>query len=69
MSFIISPGELSLVELRKLYRQETKISLNRAAWDVVRKSRKVVDDIIEEGQTVYGINTGFGLLAHRARSK
>ena len=64
MSFIISPGELSLAELRKLYRQETKISLNRAAWDVVRKSRKVVDDIIEEGQTVYGINTGFGLLAH-----
>lgn len=64
MSFIISPRELSLAELRKIYRQETKISLNRAAWDVVRKSRKVVDDIIEEGQTVYGINTGFGLLAH-----
>ncbi len=64
MNFIINPGKMSLVELRKIYRQETKISLNRDAWDLVRKSRKVVDDIIEEGQTVYGINTGFGLLAH-----
>jgi histidine ammonia-lyase len=64
MTFIINPGKMTLAELRKLYRNDAKVALNENAWDAVRASRKVVDTIIEEGQTVYGINTGFGLLAN-----
>jgi len=64
MKFLINPGHMTLPELREIYRNEVKISLNEKAWDDIRASRKVVDTIIEEGQTVYGINTGFGLLAN-----
>ena len=39
---------------------KTQISLSEEAWEAVRKSRAVVDQIIAEGRTVYGINTGFG---------
>ncbi|MDG1708173.1 MAG: aromatic amino acid lyase, partial [Emcibacteraceae bacterium] len=63
MNFQVNPGQMTLKELRKVYRNETTLTLNDDAWDVVRASRKVVDNITEEGRTVYGINTGFGLLA------
>lgn len=63
MTFQINPGKMILSELRKLYRNEARLTLNAQAWDVVRTSRKVVDTITDEGRTVYGINTGFGLLA------
>jgi len=29
----------------------------------IERSRKVIERIIREGQTVYGVNTGFGKLA------
>ncbi|MCL4163585.1 UNVERIFIED_CONTAM: hypothetical protein GTU68_004475, partial [Idotea baltica] len=64
MTFLINPSQMTLLELRAIYRTETKISLNEKAWDIIHASRKVVDTIIDEGQTVYGINTGFGLLAN-----
>ena len=63
MSFQINPGEMTLRELRLLYRERAEITLNNDAWGIIRQSRKVVDKITDEGQTVYGINTGFGLLA------
>lgn len=63
MTFTINPGRMTLFEIRTIYRNEQKISLESGAWDLVRQSRKIVDTIIEEGRTVYGINTGFGLLA------
>jgi len=39
---------------------KTQLSLSEDAWIAVRKSRAVVDTIVAEGRTVYGINTGFG---------
>ena len=63
MTFQINPGQLTLSELRKIYRAEATLSLNNDAWEIVRQSRKVVDQITDDGRNVYGINTGFGLLA------
>ncbi|PCI32066.1 MAG: histidine ammonia-lyase [Alphaproteobacteria bacterium] len=61
--FTLHPREISLSDLRKVYRQSFEISLDEAAFPVIERSRKVVEDIIAEGRTAYGINTGFGLLA------
>ncbi|GKT24487.1 Histidine ammonia-lyase, partial [Aduncisulcus paluster] len=36
------------------------IALTEDAWKRVEKSRAVIDRIVEEKRTVYGINTGFG---------
>ena len=32
-------------------------------WNLIKASRKVVNDIIDEKQCIYGINTGFGKFA------
>ncbi len=42
------------------YGYPNKVKISAAAWDNVRSARSVVDEIVQSGQTVYGINTGFG---------
>ncbi|MGR2767202.1 histidine ammonia-lyase [Photobacterium ganghwense] len=60
----IQPGKLSLKELRKISRQRMTLSLANYAYDDMLTSAQVVDNIIKEDKVVYGINTGFGLLAN-----
>jgi histidine ammonia-lyase len=40
-----------------------EVALARGARERIERSRRVVEQIIERGETVYGINTGFGALA------
>ncbi len=61
--FTIHPAEMSLADLRKIYRGAYELRLDESALPEIERSRKIVEDIIADGQTVYGINTGFGLLA------
>ena len=61
--FTITPGKMTLADLRQVYRSSVNIALGSDAFVAIEKSRKVVEDIISEGRTAYGINTGFGLLA------
>ena len=59
----IHPGEMSLADLRALYRNPYQLALDSAALPAIERSRSIVEDIIAGGRTAYGINTGFGLLA------
>ena len=59
----ISPGEITLPELRKISRSKVKLSLATSAIAGIHASTQVVNDVIAQDRTVYGINTGFGLLA------
>lgn len=43
-------------------RDDARVSVTDSARQAVRTSRERVEDVIESGQTVYGINTGFGEL-------
>ncbi|PHS37504.1 MAG: histidine ammonia-lyase [Robiginitomaculum sp.] len=61
--FTVHPGKLSLADLRALYGQACRIELGGLAEAGIKRARQTVEDIISEGRTVYGINTGFGLLA------
>ncbi|PCI46386.1 MAG: histidine ammonia-lyase [Alphaproteobacteria bacterium] len=61
--FTIHPAEMSLGDLCRTYRLDHQVALNKSAFPEIERSRKTVEDIIAEGRTVYGINTGFGLLA------
>lgn len=47
----------------------TKGVIGTEAIDRIRKSESNVRHIVESDKTVYGINTGFGILAHTAISK
>ena len=57
------PGELSLAELRRLYREPISLVVDEQAWAAVETARRAVLDALRTGQAIYGINTGFGRLA------
>jgi histidine ammonia-lyase len=60
----IIPGQLSLAQLRDVSRYDgIHYSLDESAFDEINKSAEAVQQVIREGKVVYGINTGFGLLA------
>jgi histidine ammonia-lyase len=54
---------LSLAQIAAVARGAEDVSLAASARDRVERSRKVVEQIIAEGRTVYGVNTGFGKLS------
>lgn len=53
-------NDLTLEHMRAILYQHEQIIIDDCAKENVVKSRKVVEQIVEAGQTVYGINTGFG---------
>ncbi|WP_417027018.1 histidine ammonia-lyase [Citrobacter sp.] len=59
----LTPGHLSFAQLRDIWQQPVKLSLDAAAIDAINASVACVNNIVTEGRTAYGINTGFGLLA------
>lgn len=63
-TLIIKPGELTLTQLREVNRQAVKISLDASCYEAIQRAAKAVANVIATGKTVYGINTGFGLLAN-----
>ena len=58
----LSSTELSLVSMGE------KVEVASDAWIRVDASRKVVENILDSGETVYGINTGFGALVSESIS-
>ncbi len=64
LHLMIKPGQLSLKQLRQVSRSPVVLSLDPEAISAIAESAQVVEQVISEGRTVYGINTGFGLLAN-----
>src|SRR5207253_4999297 len=62
---------LSLAQVAAVAHDEQQVSLAPAARARVERSRKIVEQIVAEGRTVYGVNTGFGKLSdvHVERSQ
>ncbi len=58
----IHPGSVSLADLRAIW-AGAPITLAADAWPAVDSSAEAVARIVASGRTVYGVNTGFGLLA------
>ncbi len=62
--FTLSPGHLSYQQLRQLFENTTPLCLTEQAWPDIQASADLVARVIEQNRVVYGINTGFGLLAN-----
>ncbi|GLP95422.1 histidine ammonia-lyase [Paraferrimonas sedimenticola] len=58
------PGQLTLSQLRAVNNQGLNLSLCDSAIEGINKSAEMVQQVIQKDQVVYGINTGFGLLAN-----
>jgi histidine ammonia-lyase len=62
---VISEAGLSLQELRKLYyHTDVFLEVSSTLKTAVERSAEVVAEVMRQGKTVYGINTGFGSLAN-----
>ncbi|PHS15283.1 MAG: histidine ammonia-lyase [Kangiella sp.] len=61
--FTIKPGQLSLKDCREIFENEVKLELDPSCFDLVNRAAQTVQQVIDDKRTVYGINTGFGLLA------
>lgn len=60
----IVPGKLNFADLRKLHLESLPIALDSSAHATINDSSAKVQKVLDEGRVVYGINTGFGLLAN-----
>ena len=63
MTLTLDPTDIDLATLRQLWQGAT-CKLDDASMDRIRASAAAVERIVASGETVYGINTGFGLLAN-----
>ncbi len=57
------PGQLSLADLRDIWRESVQITLPAGCLEALKTSSKTVENILSRGEPAYGINTGFGKLA------
>jgi len=60
---ILQPGQLTLKNLRTVFEHPTTLELSSDSVEKINRSAEAVQACIDNNQTVYGINTGFGLLA------
>lgn len=63
--FTLTPGQLTLEEIKKLLSFPRSCVLDDRAIPIIQQSCDMVSQIVKNEQTVYGINTGFGSLAHQ----
>jgi histidine ammonia-lyase len=59
----LSPGSLTLGQLRRVAETPCTLALDPACWPAVERAAAVVQAVIDEGRVAYGVNTGFGSLA------
>lgn len=61
--YTLIPGHVQYDDLRLLLDENTHLKLHPNAEEAIYASEEAVAGVIMSGKTVYGINTGFGLLA------
>ena len=63
MTNSLSPGDVCLSTLEKLYRGQEAFEINESAFTSVASNADVLANAIKSGDAIYGVNTGFGKLA------
>ena len=63
MNLTINNQLVTLQELRQAWLEPVTVTLGEDAQRAVAESHELIDDVVAHGDTVYGVNTGFGQLA------
>ncbi|MBD3896267.1 histidine ammonia-lyase [Halomonas sp. ML-15] len=64
MSYLeIQPGKMTLAQARQVFEAPIPVSLPDSANAAIQQAVDCVNQVVADDRTVYGINTGFGLLA------
>jgi histidine ammonia-lyase len=61
---VLTGSQLTPFDVMAIAKGEATVSIADAALERVRAARRTVDGILDRGETVYGINTGFGALVN-----
>jgi histidine ammonia-lyase len=64
MPITLDGRSLTIPDVVAVARRHAPVALDPAAVRAVAESRQAVEDAVAGGQTIYGVNTGFGKLAH-----
>lgn len=62
-AMIVTPGQTTLAQLERIYREELCVRLDRVCEAPVRAAAQTIRAAAEGDRPVYGVNTGFGKLA------
>jgi histidine ammonia-lyase len=63
MKLTVDNQLVTLGELRKAWLEPVTVDLGPEAQRRIAESREMIEDVVAHGDTVYGVNTGFGQLA------
>ncbi len=66
---VILNGNLSFEDYKNIVYNEQEVEIEEKIYDKLNENRKIVEDIVTKNKVVYGINTGFGVLASTTISK
>ena len=62
-AIILTPGQTTLAQLERIYREELPVTLDRAARPGILRAAAAIAAAAAGDAPVYGVNTGFGKLA------
>lgn len=60
---VINGSRLTIGEVAEVACEDATVTMAPEAIERLTRSRKVIDEILENNRTVYGVNTGFGKLS------
>jgi histidine ammonia-lyase len=60
----ITPAGLTLSELRRVWLEPVTVTIDDESCSRISASQARIDEVVASGEQVYGVNTGFGLLAN-----
>ncbi len=66
---LINRERLPLADLRDAWSNPVTVAITDAARDRIEAANRKISDVLTSGEQVYGVNTGFGLLANVRVSK
>lgn len=64
-TFTLTPGQLTYTDLPIILNESTTLALNPDCHTAIYRAEETIASILVNGKSVYGINTGFGSLAHK----
>lgn len=67
--FVLNPGELTLNDVANLSLGNFELKLHEGCLERINQSRDFLESAINNDTKIYGVNTGFGLLAKKVIDK
>jgi histidine ammonia-lyase len=63
MTVVLDGSSLTIEQVNEVARGHARVKLAPKAREAVKRCRQVVQDLVDEGQLIYGVTTGIGELA------